>query len=80
MRWNDAVDEASRRGLERPAFPDPGTGERIFPAECDEDDQWWLTDLSRRKSAERLAQKADEDGPPESEAGDEDSENEAGIV
>ncbi len=77
LRWIDAVDEAARRGLERPAFQDPDTGEPIFPAEGDEDDQWWLTELSRRKSAERLAREADEDGPPEST---DDSDKEAGII
>ncbi len=74
------MDEAARRGLERPAFQDLGTGELIFPAEGDEDDQWWLTELSRRKNAERLAREADEDGPPESEAGGDDSDKEAGII
>ena len=55
----DRCDIASQHGLPKPTFETPD-GEPIFPE--DEDDAWWLTDVSKRVASEDKT-KADEDGP-----------------
>ena len=40
-------------------------GDPLVPVE--EDNLWWLTEMSARKTEEKEEQKADEDGPPGSE-------------
>ena len=64
LGWIDRVDIASQHGAQRPVFATPGGGP-IFP---EDEDPWWLTELSRRKNEEK-AQPApgDEDGPAASE-------------
>ena len=57
LQWIDRCDAASTQGRDKPLFATP-TGEPIFP---DEEERWWLTDVSSRKSEEA---KGDEDGPP----------------
>ena len=49
---------ASQVGNPKPAF-ETLDGDPIFPQ--DEDDAWWLTDVSKRVAAENV--KGDEDGP-----------------
>ncbi len=58
MEWIDRVDQASQRGDPKPLFQTVD-GRDIFPPESE---QWWLTDVSKRKQAE--ADRADSDGPP----------------
>ena len=62
LDWIDRVDIASQRGEPRPAFATPSGGS-IFP---EDDDPWWLTELSRRAQEEPAP--GDEDGPPEEDA------------
>ncbi len=66
MEWIDACDYASQEGKEKPECID-GDGQPIVPT--DEDNLWWLTELSARKTEENPQEepKADEDGPPESD-------------
>ncbi len=62
---------ASQRGEPRPPFA-TRTGRPIFP---DDDDPWWLTELSRRVREEGGAPPpGDEDGPPSDEEGPADDE------
>ena len=63
LKWIDLVDEASKSGAERPAFEDPEDG-FIFPPTGHPDERWWLTEVSIRMEEAKLAQQADEDGPP----------------
>ena len=59
--WIDLVDFASQHGQARPSFETPD-GEAIFPE--DDDDPWWLTDVSRRvANDDGQKAEADEDGP-----------------
>ena len=58
LEWISRVDYASQRGEPRPLFQTLD-GRDIFPPESE---QWWLTDVSKRKQAE--ADRADSDGPP----------------
>ena len=74
LRWIERVDQASQAGLDRSPFCDED-GSYIFPPEGDPDEKWYLTDLSRRKEAEELARRADEDGPAPSEDGTSDEED-----
>ena len=61
----DRCDVASQHGLPKPTFETPD-GEPIFPE--DEDDAWWLTDVSKRVASEDKV-KADEDGPATDDEG-----------
>ncbi len=63
LDWIDRVDIASQRGDPRPPFATP-SGLSIFP---EDDDPWWLTELSRRAQEEPPAP-GDEDGPQEEDA------------
>ena len=56
--WIDRVDRASQSGAPKPDF-ETEEGEPIFPE--DEEDQWWLTDVSRRVAQEEKVE-GDEDG------------------
>ena len=58
LDWIDRCDLASQVGHPKPAF-ETLDGDPIFPK--DEDDAWWLTDVSKRVAAENV--KGDEDGP-----------------
>ena len=58
LDWIDRCDTASQAGHPKPAF-ETLDGDPIFPE--DEDDAWWLTDVSKRVAAENV--KGDEDGP-----------------
>ena len=58
LDWIDRCDLASQTGAPRPAFQTI-SGEQIFPSD---DDPWWLTDISRRLSAD-AKREGDEDGP-----------------
>ena len=58
LDWIDRCDTASQVGHPKPAF-ETLDGDPIFPE--DEDDAWWLTDVSKRVAAENV--KGDEDGP-----------------
>ena len=68
LDWIDRCDVASQMNLSKPQFQ-AADGGPIFPE--DEDDQWWLTDVSKRiAAADQHA--GDEDGPMTGdEAGDE---------
>ena len=71
LDWISRCDVASQTaGAAKPAFETPD-GEPIFPLD---DDPWWLTDVSKRVSAEDR-DAGDEDGPP-SEAAEEDQRQE----
>ena len=59
LDWMDRVDLATQTGAPRPLFQ-TADGEDIFP---DNDEPWWLTDVSRRAPAEEQ-DPGDEDGPP----------------
>ena len=47
LEWIDAADAASQSNREKPAFVRPD-GNPIFPA----DEEWWLTELEKRKTPE----------------------------
>ncbi len=64
LRWIDRVDEASKTGAARPAFEDLEGDGYIFPPDGHPDERWWLTEVSIRMEEAKLAQQADEDGPP----------------
>ena len=67
LNWIDRCDVASQMNLTKPQFQ-AADGGPIFPD--DEDDQWWLTDVSKRLASED--RRGDEDGPMTGdEAGDE---------
>ena len=69
LDWIDRCDMASQTGAAKPEFQTTD-GEPIFP---DNDEPWWLTDISRRLTHDGN-QEADEDGPPTD--GEEDERNE----
>ena len=56
--WIDWADQNSQAGLPKPPF-ETEDGEPIFP---EEEEAWWLTDISRRAAPEEKAE-GDEDGP-----------------
>ena len=58
LDWIDRCDVASQMNLSKPQFQ-AADGGPIFPE--DEDDQWWLTDVSKRIATED--RQGDEDGP-----------------
>ena len=58
LDWIDRCDVASQTGAPKPAFQTID-GEPIFP---EDDDPWWLTDISRRLTDD-AKQDGDEDGP-----------------
>ena len=58
LDWIDRCDVASQMTLTKPQFQ-AADGGPIFPE--DEDDQWWLTDVSKRLASED--RRGDEDGP-----------------
>ena len=58
LNWIDRCDVASQMNLTKPQFQ-AADGGPIFPD--DEDDQWWLTDVSKRIATE--SRQGDEDGP-----------------
>ena len=58
LDWIDRCDVASQTGAPRPEFRTI-SGEQIFP---DNDDPWWLTDISRRLTNDAKLE-GDEDGP-----------------
>ena len=51
---------ASQHGLPKPDF-ETLDGEPIFP---EDDEPWWLTDVSRKVQEEGEKAEGDEDGPP----------------
>ena len=57
LDWIDRCDVASQTGEPKPSFQTVD-GEPIFP---EDDDPWWLTDISRRLTDAK--QDGDEDGP-----------------
>ena len=63
MEWIDECDLASQTGKPKPECLDKD-GQPIIPT--DDDNLWWLTEMSARKTEEKDA-KADEDGPPDEE-------------
>ena len=70
----ERCDIASQLCLPRPEFKTLD-GEAIFP---EDDEPWWLTEVSKRISAED--RKGDEDGPvTEDEQGDEDERKDVGA-
>ena len=54
LDYIDRVDRASQDGSSRPKFL-AVDGEAIFPPSGHPDELWWLTELSRRKTEERIA-------------------------
>ena len=54
LDYIDRVDRASQDGSPRPKFIGDD-GEPIFPPSGHPDELWWLTELSRRKTEERMA-------------------------
>ena len=54
LDYIDRVDRASQDGSPRPRFVG-ADGEPIFPPSGHPDELWWLTELSRRKTEERMA-------------------------
>ena len=58
LDWIDRCDLASQSGAPKPEFQTT-SGEPIFP---ENEEPWWLTDISRRL-AHDAKQEADEDGP-----------------
>ena len=60
LDWIDRCDVASQHGLPKPQFQTPD-GSPIFPE--DEDDAWWLTDVSKQRATAEDKVMADEDGP-----------------
>ena len=58
LDWIDRCDVASQTGAAKPEFQTTN-GEPIFP---DNDEPWWLTDISRRLATD-AKQDGDEDGP-----------------
>ena len=64
LDWIDRCDLASQAGLPKPAFKTTD-GEDIFPT--DEEEPWWLTDISKRllfgDKKEEKQLEGDEDGP-----------------
>ena len=54
LDYIDRVDRASQDGSLRPKFIGDD-GEPIFPPSGHPDELWWLTELSRRKTEERMA-------------------------
>ena len=63
LDWIDRVDRASQSCAPKPDF-ETEEGEPVFPE--DEEDQWWLTDVSRRVAQEGNVE-GDEDGPASEE-------------
>ena len=59
LDWIDWADQNSQAGLPKPPF-ETEDGEPIFP---EEEEAWWLTDISRRAAPEEKVE-GDEDGPP----------------
>ncbi len=83
LDWIDRVDRASQTHAPKPAFQTED-GRAIFP---DDDEPWWLTDVSRRAPEEEEQQNGDEDGPPsdldealQAEVSDDDPLSEAGDL
>ena len=70
LDWIDRCDLASQSGAPKPEFQTT-SGEPIFP---ENEEPWWLTDISRRL-AHDAKQDADEDGPA-TEGEREDEQNE----
>ena len=58
LDWINRCDVASQTGEPKPSFQTVD-GEPIFP---EDDDPWWLTDISRRLTDD-AKQDGDEDGP-----------------
>ena len=71
----DRCDVASQHGLPKPTFETPD-GEPIFPE--DEDDAWWLTDVSKRVASEDKI-KSDEDGPAADDEGVDEGEQKGDV-
>ena len=59
LDWIDWADQNSQAGLPKPPF-ETEQGEPIFP---EEEEAWWLTDISRRAAPDEKVE-GDEDGPP----------------
>ena len=73
LDWIDRCDVASQTGAPKPEFETIG-GEPIF---LENEEPWWLTDISRRLGQDAKQQEADEDGPAsDSEGKDEGKEDE----
>ena len=85
LDWIDRVDTASQTGGPKPSFQTE-EGQSIFP---EDDDPWWLTDITRRATVnEDDKADGDEDGPPSDidveeqqlEVSDDDPESEPDLV
>ena len=73
LDWIDRCDVASQTGAPKPEFQTT-SGEPIFP---ENEEPWWLTDISRRLGQDAKQQEADEDGPAsDGEGKDEEKEDE----
>ena len=73
LDWIDRCDAASQTGAPKPEFQTT-SGEPIFP---ENEEPWWLTDISRRSEQDAKQQEADEDGPASDDEGkDEEKEDE----
>ena len=59
LDWIDRCDVASQTGAPKPEFQ-TSSGEPIFP---EDEEPWWLTDISRRLGQDAKQQEVDEDGP-----------------
>jgi hypothetical protein len=71
LDWINRCDLASQTGQPKPAFQTLA-GDPIFPVD---EDPWWLTDVSKRISAEDK-NKGDEDGPATDDEGEEEHKEE----
>jgi hypothetical protein len=83
LDWIDRVDTTSQTGAPKPPFQTE-EGQSIFP---EDDDPWWLTDISRRAPVDEDDKAdGDEDGPPsdieeqQQEVSDDDPESEPDLV
>ena len=85
LDWIDRVDTASQIGGPKPPFQTE-EGQNIFP---EDDDPWWLTDISRRAPVDDEEKaEGDEDGPPsdidveeqQQEVSDDDPVSDADLV
>ena len=72
LDWIDRCDVASQTGHAKPEFKTLD-GQPIFP---EDDDPWWLTDVSKRIAAEDK-NKGDEDGPATDDEGEEERKEES---
>ena len=70
LGWIDRVDAASQsEHPSRPRFA-AEDGSPIFPREGDDDEFWWLTDISKRKLEQQRANAQDLEDGPDSDSSD----------